>query len=372
VLYAHAADVGDGSAERAVQISTDVDEIDGWFRREDSARTPRFDLAAFSCGAQADITRVRLALSGAQLADDSTRFSQLIQDPGVVRFSTAFNKLLIYYDGPVSDSNLCGQGGGAADGAGFAIVYLAACTDLSTASTAIHEVLHSFGAVARSGPPNTCSDSPSHVCDSTGDILWPFAQPFPLSSFVLDLNRDDYYAHNGPWVDVQDSAWLRRLDAQVPLDVLVRGAGGVLSDVPGIACTAQCRADFNAGTELTLAPQAAQGQRFVRWSGACAGGLEDCTLLLDGAKTITALFAPARFRLAVSVRGRGRVTSTAGIACPSRCTRDVVSHERVLLRAAPAKGWRLKAWSGSCRGSRATCTLPMTKASSARATFVRR
>jgi hypothetical protein len=210
------------------------------------------------------------------------------------------------------------------------------------------------------------------VCDSSGDILYPFAQPVPLSSFVLDLNRDDYYAHGGTWLDVSDSDWLRRLDSQAALDVSVQGLGGIVSDVPGIACTAQCRADFNAGTGLTLVPQAEEGQRFVRWGGACAGSLDDCRLALDAAKTVTALFAPARFRLAVSIRGRGRVASTAGISCPSRCVRDVVSHERVLLRAAPAKGWRLKAWSGACRGSRTTCTLPMTKASSARATFVRR
>jgi hypothetical protein len=43
----------------------------------------------------------------------------------------------------------------------------------------------------------------------------------------------------------------------------------------------------------------------------------------------------------------------------------------VRLRAKPAKGWKLRSWSGACKGSRTTCTVPMSAVTKARATFVR-
>jgi hypothetical protein len=43
----------------------------------------------------------------------------------------------------------------------------------------------------------------------------------------------------------------------------------------------------------------------------------------------------------------------------------------VRLTATPAKGWKLRSWSGACRGAKKTCTVPMSAATSARATFVR-
>jgi hypothetical protein len=123
---------------------------------------------------------------------------------------------------------------------------------------------------------------------------------------------------------------------------------------------------------LRLAAEPAQGQRFVRWSGGCEGDFPRCDVLLDAAMTVSALFAPARYQLAVRVTGRGRVTG-AGAACAlARCTRALTSHRLITLRATPAKGWRLKGWTGACRGARATCSVPMTSATSVRATFVRR
>lgn len=372
VLYAIPSDDADRSADRAPGISADVDEIDAWWRVNDSSRTLRFDLAAFPCGLQADITLVRLAHGAGELMSNETRFRLIADDPQITRYIDGFTKLLGYYDGPVSNADLCGQGAGSAEGAGLALVYLAACADVATAAVAAHELLHASGALPRSGgPPNACPGDPIHVCDSTGDILYQGAQPAPLSSFVLDVNRNDYYGHGGAWLDVRMSAWLRHLDAQAPLDVLLRGGGSVSSNLPGVACTSSCRVEFNRGTQLTLVAKPADGQRFVRWEGACSEDIELCPLTLDGAQSVTALFAPARFRLAVSVRGSGRVTSPIGIACPRRCVRDVVSFERVVLRAVPARGWKLKAWSGACRGSRPTCGLPMSQASSARAAFVR-
>ena len=372
VLYAIPSDGADLSAERAPLISADVDEIDAWWRLNDSSRTLRFDLTGFSCGLQADLGLTQLGRTAGELSSNDTRFRSIVDDPALTRHFDGFTKLLVYYDGPVSSDLLCGQGAGSPGGNGIALVYLAACSDVATAAVAAHELLHAFGALPDTGPPNACPDDSAHVCDSSGDVLYPWAQPAPLSSFVLDPNRDDYYGHGGPWLDVRSSPWLRHLDAQTALDVVVRGRGSVASDAPGISCPSSCRMEFNRGAQLTLVADPEPGQRFVRWAGRCGGDFDACELTVDGDPSVTAVFAPARFRLAVSVRGRGRVVSPVGIACPRRCVRNVLSFERVVLRAVPARGWKLKAWSGACRGARPTCALPMAKAGSARATFVRR
>jgi hypothetical protein len=370
VVYAVPADGADASAGWAPRMSADVDSIDAWWRANDSSRAPRFDLAAFSCGPQADVTLARLARSAADLAVDDTRFNNIADDPQIDKWFESGAKVLVYYDGPVTDGDLCGESNGSGEGVGLAIVYLAACPGEPTDATAAHELLHAFGAVAEVGPRNQCPDDSGHVCDSTLDVLYPFGQSLLLSSLILDVNRDDYYAHGGAWLDVRKSNWLRWLDAQSTLDVAVRGTGTVLSNVPGVECSVPCRQEFNTGTQLALGARAGRGQRFVSWSGACSSTAVVCELDLTGPLRVTAFFAPARFRLAVAVRGQGRVVGT-GISCPSRCAGQVVSYRRAVLRAVPARGWKLKAWGGACRGARPTCALPMKKASAARATFVR-
>ncbi len=370
VLYAVPADGADRSAEHAPRVSADVDDNDAWWRANDSARTPRFDLTPFACGLQVDLTLTRVTATAAELLPSDVRWDRLFDGLWRSGVDQTYTKYLVYYDGPVDEPRLCGEGGGLPSGGGMAVVYLQACTSIATSPTAAHELLHTFGALAEGGP-NTCPESGGHVCDSTGDILYPFAQPVPLSSLVLDLNRDDYYGHGGTAFDVRNSAWLRRLDAQVALSVVLRGQGTVTSDAPGVSCAVSCSSEWDAGASVVLRAKPASGQRFVRWSGACTLETPTCDTTLDVAKQVTAHFAPARFRLALSVRGRGRIAG-AGAACAvATCVRNVVSHRPVALRAAPAKGWRLRGWSGACQGAKATCRVPMAKASSVRATFVR-
>jgi hypothetical protein len=67
------------------------------------------------------------------------------------------------------------------------------------------------------------------------------------------------------------------------------GDGAVTSSPPGIACGVLCRADFAAGSNVTLTPDAEDGSRFVRWEGACAGSL-GCVVTMDQSKSVTAIF----------------------------------------------------------------------------------
>jgi hypothetical protein len=61
--------------------------------------------------------------------------------------------------------------------------------------------------------------------------------------------------------------------------------------------------------------------------------------------------------LGVTVQGSGHVTSApTGIDCPQSCKAEFKDFEQVTLTAKPDAGWELKAWSGDCTPSGATCT----------------
>jgi hypothetical protein len=373
VRWVHAipSDGPDDLAGLAAVMQADAEQIDAWWRGQDPARTPRNDVAAFSCGAQLDITTVRLPRTSAQLSPLGGRFSTIVDSLEAAGLDSPFTKLVVYYDGPTTDNNVCGQGGSDSSGFGAAVVYYRSCTGVSTAAVAAHELLHTLGAVSRSAPNDCGNEQGGHTCDNEADLMHPSIGGEPLTSKLLDPGRDDYYGHSGGWTDTQDSAWLVRLDSQAPLAVTISGTGTVAADVPGLLCSESCTTTWNSGQRLVLRGTPAGGSRLVRWSGACSGAAA-CALTVTPGATVSALFAPASFRLTVAVSGRGAVRSSRpGITCRPRCSATFVSFTPVRLTATPAKGWRLRSWTGACRGSRPTCTVPMSAAASARATFVR-
>jgi hypothetical protein len=372
VVYAYAADGPDRSAVLAPQISADVDAIDDWWRGQDPSREPRFDRASFSCGPQADILVLRLSDSTAELRSGSGRGDRIAGAVAVATGRSLFEKQLVYYDGPVDNPDTCGEGAGRPDGDGVAMVYLGACTDVPSAVVAAHELLHSFGALAESGPPHACPDTRGHPCDSDLDLLYPYARSgLPLGSLFLDVGHDDYYGHSGGWPDVQDSLWLRLVAQQLSLSLAIAGRGSVESDVPGIDCAASCTTRWDAGSRVSLEALPAAGQRFVRWSGACSGS-GPCDVTLQAAQSVGVLFAAERFPLVVGVSGRGKVTGAGAPCAAARCSRSASSYTPLRLRATAAPGWRLVGWSGGCSGRAVTCAVPMTKATAVLARFVKR
>lgn len=370
-VYAIPADGADNLSSLASVMQSDAEEIDAWWKSFDPERAPRNDVTSFFCGQQLDITTLRLSRTSAQLASLQGRFSSIVDAVEDAGLRSQFAKIVVYYDAPVSEQNVCGQGGTELNGFGVAITYYRACTGVSTAAVSVHEVLHSLGAVAR-GAPNECTgEDRAHTCDNEDDLLYPRIGGEPLTVKLLDPGSDDYYAHSGSWTDVQDSPWLLRRDSQVPLALTMSGPGSVSSNVPGLLCSASCTTTWNAGQPLILTATPTPGSKLVRWSGACAGS-GNCALTVGAGSNVAALFARATFRLTVAVVGRGAVRSApSGIACRPRCSAAVPSFTPVRLTAMPAKGWKLRAWSGACRGAKRTCTVPMSAAASARATFVR-
>jgi hypothetical protein len=369
-IYALPSDGADALATYGTVMQTDAEAIDAWWRLQDPARTPRNDVAAFPCGTQLDIATLRLPQSGAQLTGPA-RFNAIATGLQAAGHASSFTKYVVYYDGPVADDQICGQGGSDRAGFGIAVVFVRACAGVSTAWVAVHELVHSLGAVP-AGAPNECSgEEEGHVCDDALDLLYPYIDNSTLESRILDVGRNDYYGHGGSRTDVRRSPWLVHLDAQVPFALTLSGAGSVSSDVPGLDCAASCTTTWNAGTRLTLTARPRAGTKLVRWAGRCTGS-GACTATVAPGATVSALFAPSTYRLSVRVTGRGMVRSgRAGIACRPRCASAFPSYMPVTLTATPENGWRFRSWSGACRGSRRTCALPMTAAAQARAVFVR-
>jgi hypothetical protein len=370
-VYLIPADGSDNLAAVAPVMQADAEQIDAWWRREDPSRTPRNDMAAFACGAQLDITTVRTSLTSAQLSPLPGRFPAVVDALRQAGLAAATTKYVVYYDGPTGDANVCGQGGSDSSGFGGAVVYIRSCVGVSTAAVAAHEFLHTVGAVSRQAPNDCDGESSGHTCDDPLDLMFPSIGPSPLASKVLDSGRNDYYGHGGGWTDAQDSAWLVRLDAQVPLAVTISGPGSVAADVPGLLCAASCTTTWNSGQRLALTATPSAGNRLLRWGGACSGAAA-CALTVAPGAAVSAQFGPAAFRLSVAITGRGAVRSArAGITCRPRCSASFPSFTPVRLTATPAPGWKLRSWSGACRGVQRTCRVPMSAASAVRARFVR-
>ena len=152
-------------------------------------------------------------------------------------------------------------------------------------------------------------------------------------------------------------------------DENVCGQGGSDSTGFGVAVV-YYQACLGVST-AAVAAMPSPGARLVRWAGACSGAAA-CALTVTPGAAVSAFFAPASFRLTLAVSGKGTVRSArSGIACRPRCSSTFASYVPVRLTATAAKGWKLRSWSGACRGSRTTCTVPMSAVTKARATFVR-
>jgi List-Bact-rpt repeat protein len=381
-VYAIASDGADNFSARASGIATDAAWIDDWWQKQDPSRTPRFDRYPFpGCTSRfgaLDLGFVRLAHTAA-FYRSGDMFDLLSAD--LARTFPDSQKTIVYYDGPVADSRVCGispdyqQFGG---DFGIAYVFLGSSCDLSppgsgtSAVVAAHELIHDLGGIADQAP-NRCGDS-AHACDSATDILYPYVGYLAtLDVLTLDYNRDDYYGHAQTWWDVQDSNWLSHLP-EVSLTLRTAGTGTLVvrAGSTQVSCETGCTGiAVDNGTVLTLAALPAGGWEVGSWTNACKGKTPTCVLTLAADTDATVTFIRSPLRLSVAVTGNGRVTSSpAGLACSARCARVFEPGAHVRLVAAPARGWRFAGWSGGC-GGRGTCIVS-NQVPTVRARFVRK
>ncbi len=158
------------------------------------------------------------------------------------------------------------------------------------------------------------------------------------------------------------------------LSVLRSGSGGgtVMSQPSGINCGVVCSATFVTGSSVTLSATPDRVSTFGGWSGACTG-MGTCTITLDAAASVTAIFnrLATTYALTISRNGTGAGTvesSPDGLECLNTCTTRHLPGSSVTLSATPTAGSVFKNWSGACSGT-GTCTVIMSAARDVTATF---
>jgi hypothetical protein len=386
VIYAVPSDGPEQFGAYVHKIVTDLGAVDAWWRRQDPSRAPRYDLHAFpgctTMPGQIDVSLLRLAQPSSSFLALEERLRNLAAGLAAAGFADQSKKYLVYYDGPLGEPlDVCGtafRGPTTTGGTGsVAAVWLRACvTDVGAgdiqAAVAIHELVHQLGALPI-GAPHICPNDQGHPCDSPQDLMYPRLTAV-FDTLVLDVGRDDYYGHSGSWFDIQDSPWLGRADVPpIALTLAVRGLSAedrVTSTPVGIACPTACSVLFDAGSQVRLVAETAAGSRFAGWGGACTGR-DVCTVTMDAAKTVEATFGPGRFRLTLSVTGRGRVSAQAlALSCSRRCSSAGDADAVVRVRAAATRGWRFVRWSGACRG-RGACSVRLSENRAVGAAFQR-
>lgn len=165
------------------------------------------------------------------------------------------------------------------------------------------------------------------------------------------------------------------LPAGQQLSVVVSGNGTVSSQPSGLNCSSgTCEALYGINAAVTLTAAPANGQVFAGWGGACTGTTATCTLTMSEARTVTAAFtAPpaAQQTLTLQITGNGTVASQpAGISCAPTCSAPFATNTVVTLTPTPATGQVFSAWGGACTGAGVTCTVTLSQARTASATFV--
>ncbi|MCK6623352.1 MAG: InlB B-repeat-containing protein, partial [Calditrichia bacterium] len=139
------------------------------------------------------------------------------------------------------------------------------------------------------------------------------------------------------------------------LNVNTSGAGNVILDPPG--------GYYNDGRVVTLAAAPDSGYVFTGWSGDLTGSANPDSMVMDGNKTVTAIFSP-RYTLTVAVNGPGAIELD-----PPGGIYDSLTVVRLI--AIPDSGYGLAGWSGDLSGVANPDSLLMDGNKSVTATFTR-
>lgn len=150
------------------------------------------------------------------------------------------------------------------------------------------------------------------------------------------------------------------------------GAGRVTSTPAGIDCGDHCTTTYLYGTVVTVTAVADPSSTFAGWVGACMGATTSCTVTVDAAQNITALFILNQYPLTVTKTGNGtgKVTSgLSGIDCGNSCSATYPHGTVVTLTAIPEASSTFSGWQGACTGITPTCTVTVDALKSVTASF---
>jgi subtilisin family serine protease len=156
----------------------------------------------------------------------------------------------------------------------------------------------------------------------------------------------------------------------------VTGEGVSCTTGSTVGCTAYVPSTSPA-TEVALTATPSSTSIFTSWSGCTSVVGNVCTVSMTGARTVSATFQPATWLLTAKTYGTGWGTVTGeGVACTTGsttgCTASVPNTSPatvVTLTAQPEAGSIFTSWSGCTTVVGNVCTVTMTGARTATATF---
>lgn len=148
---------------------------------------------------------------------------------------------------------------------------------------------------------------------------------------------------------------------------------GQLSSLPaGIACGSDCTEFYAYGTLVTISANADSSSTFAGWIGACSDNQPACTITVDAAKSVTAIFILNQYALTLNKSGGGAgkvVSSPGGIDCGNACSASYPHGTALTLTATAATGSTFAGWQGACSNAVNTCLISMDAAKAATALF---
>jgi len=182
-------------------------------------------------------------------------------------------------------------------------------------------------------------------------------------------------ADNSPPVTAPISLTASALITQSSLTVtkVGNGAGRVASTPNGIDCGADCTEFYDQSIQVTLSASADPGSTFTGWQGACTGAGAVCTILVNAATDVTAVFTLNQYQVTVAKAGNGlgQLTSIpAGLDCGSDCTEFYAYGSLVTLNASAAPSSTFAGWIGACSGNTPVCNITVDSAKSVTAIFI--
>jgi len=169
-------------------------------------------------------------------------------------------------------------------------------------------------------------------------------------------------------VDMNSDKIVIAIFESAKLTIEKEGVGEVKSNAFGIDCGWYCSKDFPVGVEIILTATPGHRSSFVRWEGACSGTEPTCTVIMDGSKTVKAVFSSSM--LTIEKEGEGTVKSDAfGIDCGWYCSKDFPVGAEITLTATPSHRSSFLRWEGACSGTEPTCTVIMDGSKTVKAIF---
>ena len=135
-----------------------------------------------------------------------------------------------------------------------------------------------------------------------------------------------------------------------------------------INCGANCSASYDYGTIVTITAQPTTGSTFFAWTGCDSTVGNTCTVTMNSAKSVTAVFNLQIFTLTASKTGMGNgtVTSTSTpsgsdqINCGSKCSASYSYGTAVRLSPNPDLLSGFSGWTGCDSVSGTTCIVTIT------------